>query len=365
VKKITFIIIGLLIACVIAFIWKSKEKSNGYFITSETQSEEILTEFNLDKPSEDVSYILDETKLTYTEASKIPEVYAYKPDLEMDWVISLTKSNSKPFEKDEIDELFDYEWRTVYSSIIYGLSTEDNTWHYANCGDCPTSFLELQIAIDLLETYNEEKPEFSKSKLEKYVIELNNKLDSYPVNVKINISEPIENAIERAKKLVEYDKEFNQGVTIVLMDNQPYNGRKAWDALLCLGLEWGDGDLFHWTNSNRDYGPDQHFIVWTTSEPGYFLPWSIEAGEMNPKNLVFGLGIQGSVDPLEIFDAMYKSVEYCQKRLGGKILNKDLRPFDMQKEKKIIKDLIEKQKLVDQEASLNFSEIESTTHNNG
>lgn len=349
-KKRVILIIGVLTfcACVIAYVLTEKNTSNGYLITSKTQSMEMLREFNLDKASEDVSYILDEAKLNYPLNSNTIEVYEYKPDPKMDWVISLTKPDSGSFVKNEIDELFDYEWRRNYSSSIYGLSIEDNKWHYANAGDSPSSFSELQVAVNLLEVYNEEDSGFKQLKLKNYIDELNKKRDSHLFKIQINVTEPIENAIERAKELVAYDKEFNQGVTIVLMGETPFDGRITWDALMCLGLEWGDGDLFHWANQNKNYGPDQHFMVWTTTEPGYFLPMSIESGRMNPKNLVFGFGLQGSIDPLKVFDVMYNSVEYCQKRLGGRILDKGLQPFNKLKEKKYIKDLIEKQKVADQ-----------------
>jgi cell division protein ZipA len=107
---------------------------------------------------------------------------------------------------------------------------------------------------------------------------------------------------------------------------------ECYNALQSVGLKWGDGDLFHWGN-NKDYGHDQHFSVWTTTEPGYFLPEEVKSGNMKPKNLVFGFSIPRSADPKNIFEIMLNSVKYCQNRLGGQILDRNMKPFNEEKEK--------------------------------
>jgi len=341
-KNKTYMITGLVIVSIITFIIISRSRSNKNYITTKSMDKEFVNSFDFNRASEDVAYILDDTGLSVPKTPEIDIKHDYKPDFRIDWVITLTKHNSEQFNKSDINTLFDSDWRIDYPSTIYGLSTNNNRWHYANAGDSPSSFTKLQIAVDLLDLYNEEETIFDPSELERYTAELNRKIDLYTTGIRIKTYESTKCAVERAKKLVAYDNEFNQGVTIVLMGDKQFDGKITWDALNCLGLEWGDGDLFQWTNKNMDYGPDQHFIVWTTTEPGYFLPVSIESGEMNPKNLVFGLDILSSIDPLIVFDVMYRSVEYCQKRLGGKILNKDLQPFNKDKERQFIMDLLEK-----------------------
>jgi cell division protein ZipA len=109
-------------------------------------------------------------------------------------------------------------------------------------------------------------------------------------------------------------------------------------------LKWGDGDLFNWENTNRDYGDDQFFSVATTTDPGYFLPESIKNGQMNPNDLVFGVSIPRNSDPQNVFFAMVEAVKYCQKRLGGKILDKNQQPFDESEAKKNLALLIKKMK---------------------
>ena len=101
----------------------------------------------------------------------------------------------------------------------------------------------------------------------------------------------------------------------------------------------GDGDLFHWDNTSG-YGSDEHFSVFTLSPPGYFLPEEIKNVNMNPSNLVFSFSIPRSANPKTVFDVMLNAVKYCQKRLGGEILNQNGRPFDEVKEKMELSQLV-------------------------
>ena len=110
-----------------------------------------------------------------------------------------------------------------------------------------------------------------------------------------------------------------------------------------LGLRWGDGDLFHW-NNNSDYGSDQHFSVWTSTEPGYFFPEEIKNGKMNPNNLIFGFSIPRSADPVNIYQTMINSIKYCQNRLGGQIITAYGEPFDELLEKKELNELVDQMK---------------------
>lgn len=115
--------------------------------------------------------------------------------------------------------------------------------------------------------------------------------------------------------------ELNTGIVVILKSDVAFNSMLVWDVLQSVGLEWGDGDLFHWKNRGSDYGDEVFFSVWTTTEPGYFLPEDAKDEKMNPKDLVFGFSIPRSADPENVFKVMVKAVKYCQKRLGGTLLN--------------------------------------------
>ena len=338
--------IGLLLLGLIAyFIFRPKSNSvlDDYFMSTQNQTNDRVKSLNLEKASEDVSYILDTNKLSFPKIENESEKVEYKADSQREWIINLIQVNGENFKKEDLAKIFDYEWRSKFESTIYGFSPEENRWTYADAGGIPNSFSKLQIAIDLQTVYNEENPNYDPHKLERYITELNKRIKKYPGKFKIVQTETIDKAIIKAKRLVQLHQEFNIDAIIVLQSDKQYNGLEVWDALQCVGITWGDGDLFHWSN-NHDYGHDQHFSVWTTTEPGYFLPEEIKDGNMNPENLVFGFSIPRSADPKSIYDIMLSTAKYCQKRLGGQILGKNGQPLDEVKEKQNLIDLLDKMK---------------------
>ena len=197
-----------------------------------------------------------------------------------------------------------------------GIHPKKKDGTYLVAGDAPDVYEKIQVAINLLEIYNEENPTYERSKLEKYITELNRKIKAYPYPIELELSESVDKAIEKAKQLAGLYNEFNEDEIILLRSHKFFKGADAWNALLSVGLKWGDGDLFHWNNDNIRYGDDQLFSVWTTTGPGYFLPENIKNGQMNPNDLVFGFSIPRSADPKNIFDIMVNVVSYCQKRLA-------------------------------------------------
>lgn len=345
-NKMTYIIIGIIVLGVLFLLFK-KEKSTSnqddFFISTASQSDSRIANLGLDKSSEDVSYILDESQLNIPEIEKSNEEIEYKADPNTEWALELLIPNGEIIQQKKLYELFDLEWRTQFSSTIFGHSPEDGKWTYALAGGTPETYDKIQIAIDLLDTFNEEAPNFDPKKLERYVDELKKRLKKHSLQYEIIESEPKNIAIEKSKKLVELNHKFDKGILIGLQSDSHFNGREAWDVLQSLGLRWGDGDLFHWGNSS-DYASDQHFSVWTSTEPGYFLPEQVKKGKMNPQNLVFGYSIPRSADPINVFEIMLNSVQYCQKRLGGKIINENGSVFNEQLERekleKLVKDMI-------------------------
>jgi len=337
------IISGLLLIGIVAyFLLKSKPKSDleNYFISTQSESNERIKNLDLDKASEDASYILDITKLSIPDIKRETESAEYKADPYTDWIIDLIPVNGGFFRKTDFAKMFDYDWRSKFQSTIYGFSPEENRWTFADAGDTPDVYSKLQVAIDVHVVFNEERSNYDPKKLERYIIELEKRVRKYPIKVRLEHKESIDSAIQRARELVGIHHEFNREALIVLQGDKQFNGIEMWDALQSVGLNWGDGDLFHWDN-DKDYGHDQHFSVWTTTEPGYFLPEEIKDGNMNPINLVFGFTIPRSADPENVYEIMINAAEYCQKRLGGKILDENMQPLDVEMERKKIKELLD------------------------
>ncbi len=333
-NKMTYIIIGIIIIGLLFFLVKGKESKSDqddFFISTASQSSDRIEKLGLNKPSKDVSHILDESQLQIPEIKKEEEKVEYKPDSSREWIIDLVIPNGAIIKQEKLYELFDLDWRTNFSSTIFGHSPEDNRWTYALAGGTPETYDQIQVAINFLDVFNEDNPNYDTKKLERYIIELEKRLKNHSLEFGIIETETKESAIEKAKEKVRLNKLFDKGILIGLQSENKYNGKEVWDVLQSLGLKWGDGDLFHWNNSS-DYASDQHFSVWTSTEPGYFLPEQVKKGKMNPTNLVFGFSIPRSADPINVYRVLVSSIKYCQTRLGGQIINRNGEPFNEQLE---------------------------------
>ncbi len=339
-----YIILGLLAFALLAYFTfrrKSKSEFDNYFFSTQSQSYDRVKNLNLDKSSEDASYILDPNKLSFPNVVRASGVVEYKADSDREWIINLISIDGALFKKEDFIKMFDYDWRSKYSSTIYGFSNEENAWTYANAGGTPDIYSKLQVAVDIQEVFNEENPTFEAQKLRRYIDELEKRIKMYPTKLSLEQSETVESTIIKAKELVKLNQEFNVDAIIILRADKQFNGLEMWDALQSIGLKWGDGDLFHWGNDN-DYGHDQHFSVWTTTEPGYFFPEEIKEGNMNPQNLVFGFSIPRSADPKNIFEIMLNSIKFCHQRLGGQIIDQNMKPYNEEKERQKLSDLLKK-----------------------
>ncbi len=342
-----FILTGILIALIISwFIFNQKEKAvtEDYFISTQGQSNDRVKKLSLDKASENASNILDLSKLSFPKTEEKRENIDYKPDEETDFVINIKALSPVPFKKDDLWKLFDKEFRINFGAAqIYGYAPIEKRWTFVIAGGNPEIYDTIQIAIDLLEICDGQNSVNATKALERYISEINKKVKSFPTKVEPEITEKIEHAVSRGMKLAELKTEFDIEAVILLKSDKMYDGKLAWDVLQSVGLVWGDGDLFHWDNK-ENYGGDQHFSVWTTTHPGYFLPEDIKDGSMNPVDLGFSFSVPRSADPKNVFAVMLDAVKYCQSRLGGTILDKDGNLFNEIKEKQYLDDVVEKMK---------------------
>lgn len=338
-----YILIGILaIGLIFYFFSRQKNKSvtQGYLISTQGESEERIKNLNLDSASENASHILDPERLSIPEINDGAGDVEYKPDPEKDWIIHVKTGNDISFTTEQLFKIFDRDWRVNFiAADVYGYSVREKKWTYAIVGGDPDTYSQLQVGIDLVEIYDRENASYDTGELEKYITELKRKLNAFPIKLETDGS--IEQAAARARQLGAMKNEFDIEAIILLKSEKSFNGRLAWDVLQSVGLTWGDGDLFHW-NNEEEYGHEQHFSVWTTTDPTYFMPEDIKKGRMNPADLVFGFSIPRSADPKNVFAVMFDAVKYCQKRLGGTLLGKDGKPFDEEGEKKYLDELIEK-----------------------
>jgi len=218
---------------------------------------------------------------------------------------------------------------------LFGRSSIDGLWTYVITGDSPDSYDQLQVTWELAERNNPENIKWNTSILDDFQRALRQRLTAKFKAITIREAEDIPSALKKAQHLTDLQKQFGRHTIIVLKSLTFYSGKQAWDALISVGLHWGDGDYFHWSPSDDDplY---ELFSVWSSTSPGYFFPEDVKAGTQNPADLIFGFEVPRSIDPVNIFDAMADAVEYCQKRLGGTLLTAEGQPFDRQQEKEVI-----------------------------
>jgi cell division protein ZipA len=149
-----------------------------------------------------------------------------------------------------------------------------------------------------------------------------------------------EEGARHAERLRSLLRDCDGDAVLVLQadEDRRFDGRKIWDVMYSLGLEWGNMDLFHWKNES-DFGDGELFSVWTSTDPGYFLPELIAAGEVMTEDLVFSFSVPRSPAPAEVFDEMIKAAQYAQSRLGGTIVGDEDRPFVKDDARKRIEDV--------------------------
>lgn len=284
--------------------------------------------------------ILNETKLKFPQKLVRIESEEYRSIPELNWIIDIIPQNDFSFTKETFIKVFDYEWRTNYESEFYAYFPNTNKWSFAISGDSPEQFDSLELAINFAPRFNNKN--LNTERLQSYLNELDKKLSLFDVKFKVEPRISIEEAVKRSKTLKQLQFDLNEGIVLVLKSDSKYKSKDFWNTLIDLGLEWGDGDVFHWTNYNSGIGDDIFFSVWTSTDPGYFLPEDVSKGDFNPNELVFGFSIARSPDPIGVYKILLESIEYCQSKLGGQILDEDGLPYNKKKHSKRIKDVLKK-----------------------
>ena len=289
--------------------------------------------------SEDASQVLG--KFTKEELSRPPvdENRDYLPNPKVDWVLHVDFPPTLVFKKADIGSIFSKDWMNQHDRpTVFGFSPDIRRWTFVYAGGVPDNYNRLQIAwkmrpIDHDGPITQQQFEGYKVAVEKAA----SKLKASGVRSDLSPSD----AANRSATLVELAESSNQGIDVVLQapKGRTFDGKAIWDVMLCLGLRWGDMDLFHWDNPGI-LGDDHLFSVWTSTPPGYFFPERIAAGQVQTADLAFGFSIPRTFKPEEMFDSMMKAVQYAQKRLGGRLVNVDGSPFSEDATRSQIRNLV-------------------------
>ncbi|MCA9142609.1 MAG: hypothetical protein KDB05_07475 [Planctomycetales bacterium] len=291
-------------------------------------------------PSEDVSHLLVKPE---SAAGKFDfdAPRDYLPDPNIDWVVTI--AFKEPVAQERISGVLDAVWLENHERpTVYGFSPDEQHWTYVNATDSPESFSRLKIAWSLWDAIDEKPRVISLDDLRHMKDAVEERLSALG-SLNVEIDRGAEESLAVVQSLPKIAEECNRDVKLILRatDGTPFSGREVWDVMLCLGLDYGDGDLFHWIN-NSGFGDDHFFTIQTSTPPGYFIPQRMASGDGDVDDLMFNFSIPRSADPVAVFDSMLSAVQYAQKRLGGEITLRSGEPFDRTAERAKVEEIVEK-----------------------
>jgi cell division protein ZipA len=305
------------------------EREERFVIVPSSVSQQRVANLKLpSKGSEDASHLLAPPK-GLPKVRPFNEDRDFRPDNSIEWVIDVEFENTPVLQRSRILEVFGEKWLSKNGKpMIYGWSPEDNHWTFVGAAGVPETYTKLAFGWWLFDPLSEGQFQITSAELQHCHDALLTCLRQFGTP-RLRTNRTSEEAEEISEQIGQLVKECDQDVIVVLAapEGGSFDGRKTWDVMLCLGLQWGDGDLFHWLNES-DVGDDAFFSVETSTPPGYFLPELIAAGEVQVHDLIFAYPIPRSADPEGIFNSMMNAVRYAQKRLGGDVQDAEGKPLD-------------------------------------
>lgn len=287
--------------------------------------------------SEDVSHLLRVASLpgmpddAEALAEEDDENAEYLPSDATEWVVTVEFEGSPRLNPHQVTEEFDQAWREKYGGLLtYGRDAKTGLWSFAISSDGPKAVTSLKFAwCDVREPEDAEGPEPTAALYAARLAEVQKKVSRFG-RARVTANLTPEEAELRTNEHQALKERLDGAVVVKLVapEGPGFEGRDVWDVMLCLGLEWGDMDCFHWINDTT-FGDDFLFSVETTTEPGYFLPEEIAAGTVLVEDLVFVYSIPRSPAPVAVFDAMLGAIDYVKGRLGGEVRDADGETLDV------------------------------------
>jgi cell division protein ZipA len=282
--------------------------------------------------SEDVRHLLG--KIDLPPRAAVDDEREYLPEPAVEWVVDVRWPGNPQLDPRAVSETLETSREALGSFMPYGRDVANGEWTYLVSSDGPRAVDQVKVAFNYVPLNPEDAPPGEKQYAQRLEL-VRQQMQKFGAAT-VTASLPPKEAAERSRALYELREELDMSAVLILQAprGKRFDGKAIWDVMLCLGLEWGDMDCFHWRNES-DQGDDAFFSVETTTEPGYFLPEDIAAGELQVEDLVFVFSVPRSARPVEVFDGMTRAVEYCRKRLGGTIVDPDgdpLQPADLREQ---------------------------------
>ena len=297
----------------------NEDPLDGLYFSTDSETRARVDRVLPSEGSEDARHVLGDWKPDMEVEDN--EQNGYQPETSVDWVIDVEFPEGKAVDAWELANVFNKKLDEAFvSADLYGIDAKTGLWTYLIAADGPEKVTGLKIAYDYCSSWDDE---FELATIADYEARLKAAERTALEHIgpcRITHSLPPSEAVQRAQKLSGLNDNYDKYVAIYLGadEGKPFQGREIWDVMLCLGLEWGDMDCFHWNNFGGA-GDDYFFSVETSTPPGYFLPEQIAAGQLQTADLIFLFSVSRTCQPAEVAKRMEKAVQYCQKRLGGTI----------------------------------------------
>jgi hypothetical protein len=291
------------------------------------RSDERAYQLLPEKGSEDASHLLHYPPADVPPATS-DSARAYFANPRYNWIIQVQPAH--PLRRQEVVARFGPQWLGQHGDPqLYGRSTHNGRWTYLVAADGDSVFSEIALAWKLFDERTPTPRPFRVDALRSFQQAVAQQAPALPGRIGSSNYSPAQ-AAAISQPLADFVTANNLEATIMLKADTPFEGRAIWDTMRSLGLHWGDMDLFHWENPNTEAGGGDHlFSVFTSTEPGYFLPEHLAKGEVKTVDLIFSFSIPRSHRPRQVLQNMYHAAHYCQQKLGGELLNADGQPFQL------------------------------------
>ncbi|MEM6691704.1 MAG: cell division protein ZipA C-terminal FtsZ-binding domain-containing protein [Planctomycetota bacterium] len=316
---ITFLTTVFVVGCNPKTETMTEHPLDNLYLSTSSESQERTDRLLPREGTEDASHVLGDWQPDLPVGENDSE--EYRPNTSVEWVIDVKFPEDETAKAEEVASMFDESFRNECGSCsLYGKDANSGLWTFLISADGPESVTGLQVAFDYQQSWNSN---FATANVMQYEARLKavEKIASKMFGQCImKASRSPSEAFRYAESLDGLSDKYDHIVSLYLLAEQDrlFEGMDIWDVMLCLGLEWGDMDCFHWIN-NSNTGDDFFFSVETSTPPGYFLPEQIASDQLKTRDLIFCFSVARTVQPTEITKKMDEAVQYCQSRLGGKI----------------------------------------------
>lgn len=279
---------------------------------------------------EDARHVLGQIDFPGLDATVDPDDRNYQPNPKYEWIVDVRLAGDPPLDSQELAQTFimaiseDLDDFTIHARIV-----ETGEWTFILSDEGPQTVDQLKFAFDLVEPMPTEIRPPTRRQYQARLDQMEQILRQFG-RPQLTPSLPADKAAKQSKALNHIQTSLDMVAVLTLRApaEQNYAVRDIQAVMSSLGLECDDLDFFVWENPSP-IGHDFLFTVETNNEAGFFPAEDITAERHQVEDLVFILSIPRCLKPTEVFEAMIRSAQYCQSRLGGSLVDEDGNPPDL------------------------------------